>query len=230
MGSEAAARTIPNTFPTTRSPDWAALRAALRVVPIPKPIELHLIRHGETEPNRAGLVTGSSDVELSETGREQARRLGEKLASEYSIAVSSTMARAKATVSLALEARGAHAQAMYLDPRLNERALGEAEGRPAVRITEYAIGDLDWAPQGGEPYRDVARRVLWFLLDVAIWASQRHDCRVLVSAHSGPLRILLGTLDKLDDPRAVLALTFENASITQRTIRDLELPRFLKAH
>lgn len=228
MAHEATARPLVNTFPTTRPPDWAALRAALRLLRVSNPVELHLVRHGETVPNRDRVVTGSVDVELSDAGREQARALGRQLEAEYSLVVSSTMRRAVATAELALASRGARVQAFHLDARLNERALGEYEGREARPISAYAVGDLDWSPPGGEPYREVARRSLWFLLDIAISASQRRDCKVLVSTHSGPLRMLLGTLDRMEDPRAVLALNFPNASVTRRTVETLELPRFLR--
>jgi broad specificity phosphatase PhoE len=43
-------------------------------------VELYLVRHGETEMNRADLFRGRSDPPLNETGLEQARAAGESLA------------------------------------------------------------------------------------------------------------------------------------------------------
>jgi broad specificity phosphatase PhoE len=43
---------------------------------------VYLVRHGETEWNATRKVQGHSDVSLSEKGREQARLLSKRLASE----------------------------------------------------------------------------------------------------------------------------------------------------
>ena len=44
------------------------------------PLRLILARHGQTDWNRRGLWQGDNDVPLNETGREQARKLAERLA------------------------------------------------------------------------------------------------------------------------------------------------------
>ena len=40
---------------------------------------LLLVRHGETDWNRELRIQGSSDTDLNETGRQQARRLAREL-------------------------------------------------------------------------------------------------------------------------------------------------------
>ncbi len=40
-------------------------------------MRLNLVRHGETDSNKAGLALGRADVELNETGRWQAQRLAD---------------------------------------------------------------------------------------------------------------------------------------------------------
>ena len=40
---------------------------------------IYLVRHGETQANRDGIIQGHQDTALNETGFEQARLLGEAL-------------------------------------------------------------------------------------------------------------------------------------------------------
>jgi probable phosphoglycerate mutase len=59
---------------------------------------LYLVRHGETESNRAGLALGRADVPLNEKGLWQAARVGEALAQEPIAAVyTSPLTRARQT-------------------------------------------------------------------------------------------------------------------------------------
>ena len=44
--------------------------------------KLVMIRHGESEWNKQNLFTGWSDVDLSETGRKEAREAGRLLSKE----------------------------------------------------------------------------------------------------------------------------------------------------
>jgi broad specificity phosphatase PhoE len=65
-------------------------------------LKLILVRHGETHWNKDGLVQGGdSDIELNDTGLEQARRLAAFLKNEPVIAiVSSPLQRAVATAEV----------------------------------------------------------------------------------------------------------------------------------
>jgi probable phosphoglycerate mutase len=45
-------------------------------------MRLILVRHGETDSNKASLALGRDDVELNETGRWQAQRVADALRSQ----------------------------------------------------------------------------------------------------------------------------------------------------
>lgn len=67
-----------------------------------------LIRHGECEGNREGLFRGRTDFPLNETGRQQAKALGEALAAfSPSTVYSSPLSRATETARFIAERTGA---------------------------------------------------------------------------------------------------------------------------
>ncbi|MGB0384198.1 MAG: histidine phosphatase family protein, partial [Ardenticatenaceae bacterium] len=69
--------------------------------------ELWLIRHGETDCNAKGIIQGQFDADLSVRGREQARRLGQRLALvPPDVLYSSDLSRAHDTARAVGEACG----------------------------------------------------------------------------------------------------------------------------
>jgi probable phosphoglycerate mutase len=101
-----------------------------RFVRPPGATEVLLVRHGESRPVRPGepfpLVDGHGDPELSELGRQQAIRVGERLKGEPIDAIYVTNLRRTA------ETAGPLARHLGLEPRveadLREVHLGEWEG------------------------------------------------------------------------------------------------------
>lgn len=72
-----------------------------------QPTKLVLVRHGQTDWNAQGLLQGNAEVPLDETGRGQARALGQAIAGKRVDAVySSPLSRAYETALAIAEARG----------------------------------------------------------------------------------------------------------------------------
>ena len=93
--------------------------------------KLVLMRHGESQWNLENRFTGWTDVDLTETGREQARKAGELLKKEgfeFDIAFSSVLKRAIRTLWIALDAMDAMHTPVGLNWRLNERHYGALQG------------------------------------------------------------------------------------------------------
>jgi len=173
-------------------------------------------------------VTGSWDAALTERGIEQARVLSYSIRKHYDLAYCSVLARSKDTLRLAAEST-ARTPYSYCDQRINERSLGALEGKSRRDLSQYALGDLTFAPPGGESYLDLTRRVLSFLVDL-FEAANRHETatHVLVSTHAGPLRVFAGVLDEITEPKDVLAREFSNARLYSRSIYQVSWPRFLR--
>jgi broad specificity phosphatase PhoE len=208
---------------------WLELREVLcRPLSLTKPLQLHLMRHGETVTNAKALVTGSQDVPLTALGEEQAKRIGPLLDSHYDLALHSTLSRSLHTLRLALEAGRITVDRVWSDPRLNERSLGVLEMQPWRPVNEYAHGDLSYAPERVDSYAEVARRCLSLLLDLVDFVATASPERILVSGHMGPMRILLGILEERSDPVGVLARSFENTEVVRVQWSRLVLPGFLR--
>ena len=86
--------------------------------------QLILLRHGQSEWNRANLFTGFHDVALSELGREEAAEAGKLLAAEGvapDVLHTSLLKRAITTANLALEQMDLEWLPVHRHWRLNER-------------------------------------------------------------------------------------------------------------
>jgi probable phosphoglycerate mutase len=119
---------------------------------------LIVVRHGETEWSRTGRHTGTTDIDLTEFGVEQARSLVEPV-EELSLTspwvISSPRVRARRTAELA----GLRVDAV--DESVTEWDYGEYEGRTSPDIHEERPGWTVFADggPGGESPQDMTRRV-----------------------------------------------------------------------
>jgi uncharacterized phosphatase len=145
-----------------------------------------LARHGETDWNLNRRVQGHSDTPLNDTGRAQARALGEELAEERIDAVySSDLIRAHETARAVAESRGLGVTAIR---DLRERHFGTWEGLTDDEIFARFNPAPDSSWGDGETRDEMAERVLDALRRIA---AAHPESRVLVVSHGGPLRAVL---------------------------------------
>lgn len=115
---------------------------------------LYLIRHGETAGNAGGIVQ-FPDVPLNDRGREQARRLGRRLADAgIELILSSDYRRARMTAEAVQAATGAE---LRFEPLLRERHFGDLRGRPHAEIGDLYAPELK--PPNGESWAVFHARV-----------------------------------------------------------------------
>lgn len=94
-------------------------------------MKLVLIRHGQSEWNLENRFTGWKDVDLSEQGKEEAKKAGQELKKdgfEFDVAYSSYQKRAIKTLNLVLEQIDELHIPVYKSWRLNERHYGALQG------------------------------------------------------------------------------------------------------
>lgn len=155
---------------------------------------LYLVRHGEVREGAEGRFVGHTDPPLSETGLEQARRVGRALAELPIEAVySSDLLRSRQSAAEVARPLGLEPVAV---PALREMAMGRWEG---LTLQEIAARDPDlltaWLARldtfvfpGGEGLLQLRARVLPALREIL----DRHaGRRVVVVAHGGPNRVIL---------------------------------------
>lgn len=96
-------------------------------------MRLVLVRHGQTAANESGLFYGSTDLPLTDKGTEQARRVGECLATfTFGQIHCSQLQRAQQTARLVVP----NGIITNSDPRLNEMHFGSWEMRHHSSIAE----------------------------------------------------------------------------------------------
>lgn len=183
---------------------------------------LVLLRHGQTAWARDGRHTGLTDIELTDTGRRQARDAGARLAGLFDgqrpvLALTSPLARARRTAELA----GLSAET---EPALVEWDYGGYEGLTTPQIREQT--HPEWTvfedgvvpgPTAGETLQQVANRaravldrVRPYLLDGdAVLVGHGHALRVLAACWLGAEPRLGAQL--LLDPAGISVLVERNA-------------------
>jgi len=140
-------------------------------------------RHGQTAPNREGLVLGRADPELTEEGHEQAARLAAALASEPVTAVlASPLLRTRETAEPIGEACGVP---VVVDDRLIEIDWGTWEGRSTGTLAQSDVdrwkADKGTAPEG-ESLESLTQRVESFCTE------HLDDGLVVAVSHVSPIK------------------------------------------
>ena len=146
-------------------------------------MEIHLVRHGQTDWNISGQHTGRTDLLLNERGREESRGLRTKLVgTTYDRVWVSPLARARETCDLA----GYGDRAEVWDD-LMEWNYGAWEGRTKAEISATHPGWDQWtdgAPQG-EDVPTITTRMERVVARLSVL-----DGTTLVFAHGHMLRCL----------------------------------------
>ncbi|MGI6639757.1 MAG: histidine phosphatase family protein [Desulfobulbus sp.] len=155
---------------------------------------LYLIRHGETEENRNGILVGSTDVPLNDTGRYQSLTLADTLQELHIDAIfASPLQRAVETAILAF---GKDAR-IITDSSLREFHFGQWEGLHFTEISKH-YPELwktwihDWEntdiPEA-EAFSAFTKRVLDFCTEIL---RDHAGQNLALVSHGGCIRALLG--------------------------------------
>ena len=162
-------------------------------------LNILLMRHGQTDWNKAGRWQGHTDIPLNETGRQQAEALGKRLKSWPIKAIyTSDLQRCVQTAVPLANALGVKPK---LAPLWRERDVGDFGGMTGEQ-TRQQYPEI-WAkatrgmvdPPNGEPFIEVQRRA-WQAYETV--AEAHDEGTVAVVTHGGLLHALLGQVMGID--------------------------------
>lgn len=137
---------------------------------------IFLVRHGETEWNRAGRMQGELDSPLTERGRDQARRVGLLLRALIDdpaacSMVVSPLGRARRTAGIIAEAIRIPADRFAVEPLVREVTWGAWNGKTREEIIAgdpehwRRFRERHWtvAAPGGESWAEMSERARQWL-------------------------------------------------------------------
>jgi probable phosphoglycerate mutase len=197
----------------------------------PSVTRVFMVRHGATVSSAEDRFAGATDVALSDEGREQTRRLADRLSHEKIMAVyASPLGR---TVETAQILAAPHHLEIQIRDGLREINHGrweqmtrrEVEEKFPEEAAEWEKDPYTFAPQGGESGLAVTARALPVLIDLV-----RHHPgeNFLLVSHKATIRLLLSSLlgfdprryrDNLDQkPAALNIVDFRDATRARLTL------------
>jgi len=190
-----------------------------------------MVRHGATVLSAEDRFAGATDVDLSDEGREQTRRLAQRLGGEDIAAVyASPLGR---TLETARILAAPHNLEVEVREGLREISHGhweqmtrhEVEKKFPEEAAEWEKDPYTFAPLGGESGLAVTARALPALIDLV----RKHPAEnIFVVSHKATIRLLLSSLlgfdprryrDNLDQkPAALNIVDFCDASRARLTL------------
>lgn len=155
-------------------------------------MSLYCIRHGKTNYNQSGRLTGSVDVCLNAAGREEARKIIQKLPKSIKEIWCSDLIRARQTCEIIN--KKLHLPVKYT-PDLRGRCFGSLQGKTWAQLTklypEEKLSQKDrqqkynYRPYGGDSVSDVRKRIRRVC---TVLQKKKHD--VLIITSGGVIRLL----------------------------------------
>jgi broad specificity phosphatase PhoE len=191
-------------------------------------LDVYLARHGQTAWNLEKRLQGATDNALNDTGKAQARQLGEKLKGvSFSAVYASSLARARETATLAVPD-----VAPTPLPALAERSFGKFEGmfedgRDGALAEEFKrrASDPDDGLDGGESLNSQARRVATAVEQIR---HKQPQGSVLVVSHGGVTPLIMAHLLQLPASEAAARIKQANDEVYLVRLRGQQAPQVWK--
>ncbi|WP_018344969.1 histidine phosphatase family protein [Cytophaga aurantiaca] len=156
--------------------------------------KIYLVRHGQTEFNKKGIVQGSAvNSSLNDTGRAQADAFYQAYKHiPFDVVYTSALNRSIESVQAFIDESIPH----YIRPGLNEISWGDMDGKLATAtehneykdlLQRWQQGDIEFKMWGGESPVDVQRRQEPVIQEIL---NSEYET-ILMCMHGRAIRILL---------------------------------------
>ena len=148
-------------------------------------MKIFVIRHGQTELNKKGIINGHIDDPLAPEGIEQAKNASQFLPKTIKHIYSSSLGRAKQTAEILNKSLNVP---LTFHDELKEVNFGVLNGTPFLDEWKkrHKMLDYDWRPSG-ENFDDFKTRVLGLLKTIK---ENNRSEEVLIVGHGGIIRPL----------------------------------------
>lgn len=163
-----------------------------------------MVRHGATVLSAEDRFAGATDVDLSDEGREQTRRLADRLGREKIVAVyASPLGRTVETAHILatphkLEVQTRDGLREISHGRWEQMTRREVEEKFPEEAAEWEKDPYTFAPLGGESGLAVTARALPVLIQLV---REHPGEKILVVSHKATIRLLLSSLLGFDPRR-----------------------------
>lgn len=160
-----------------------------------KNMKIYIVRHGETDFNKAKRVQGQRINEsLNSEGVRQAEELASEIDRDFDIIFTSPLKRATQTAEILAK----EIKAPVIEKgEIIERDYGDLSGKTWEEMIEFGKGKIDfrkldfeleydYKPYGGESAIEVRKRLLKFVEELK---KDYFDKKVLIVAHGGILKM-----------------------------------------
>lgn len=142
-------------------------------------MKVYVTRHGQTDWNIQKKVQGRADIELNETGIEQAKQAKKEIDKiELDLIICSPLKRTKKTAEIINKGRNIP---IIYDDGIMERDFGEFEGKK-INFDEFWSYKSNKKYQKAENIKDFINRVSSFLDKIR---EEYKDKKVLLVTHGG---------------------------------------------
>ena len=148
--------------------------------------KVYFIRHGQTEANVKGILTGRMETNLTQKGIDDAKEVGKTLKEKFDYYYCSPLNRTHQTLKAIVGDVD-----FIIDDRITEVYSGDWQGKLKTDLPEkeydlYKNGIL--TPPNGESLTEVDQRIILFLDD--IFDKYSNDDKILVITHNAFMRNL----------------------------------------
>lgn len=186
--------------------------------------KIFIVRHGQSTDNAQDILGGHRDSELTETGREQARVVAEKLREhDIDVIYASPLKRAYETAEIIARSNGF--SQIIRDEDLKERYFGVLTGKKVADIKNYSDNfihsdgiDYFLDAEGAEDFPSTYKRAQKVLSDIR----EKHpDKNVLIVTHGDIGKMIRAVYHGWSWEEGLKTPYFNNTEILELSKKDI---------
>ena len=178
-------------------------------------MKLYIIRHGKTDWNNQKLIQGSTDLSLSDIGKNEILKFKNRIDKlDFDMCISSPLKRAKETAEIVVPSNCK----ILTDDRLKERYMGKLEGTTVKNYDIQKFWNINYEKEdiGVETPKEVLKRAGLFLEDIK---KEYKDKNILIVSHSGLIKGIHYNIVGYDDNTDLLSFYANHNEIYEYDIK-----------